>query len=40
MVKLNTRGPMDDQLLDGRCEISVHSQLTHHVDRVEHLKYA
>ena len=30
---------MDDQQLDGRCEISVHSELTYYVDHAEYLKY-
>ena len=38
MVKLNTR-PMDDEQLDGRCEISVHSELTYDVDHAEYFKY-
>ena len=38
MVGLNTR-PMDDQQLDGRCEISVHSELTYYVDHTEYFIY-
>ena len=40
MVKLNTR-PMDDEQLDGRCEISesVHSELPYYVDHAEYFKY-
>ena len=29
----------DDKQLDGRCEISVHSELPHHVDHAEYFKY-